>query len=94
MEGPVNHLYDVFEHSEPMFALVSDDEEMPVRDDFEDTVKLIPIAHGVTATTAVELVGGSTRQLETEIARHGAFRIGNLQASYEVRRTSDEPQAR
>jgi hypothetical protein len=89
--------YDVFEHSEPMFALVSD-EDMPyvhtLVDDFDDRVELIPIARDVTAATAAELVGLPVcliGRLEDEVAQYGAFCSGNLQESFEVRRTNDEP---
>jgi hypothetical protein len=91
---PEQHRYDVFEHSEPMFALVSDEQmQNPhlLSDDWDDTVELLELARGVTAETAAELVGGSARQIEAEVARDGAFCIGNLRESFEVRRASDEP---
>jgi hypothetical protein len=91
---PEQHRYDVFEHSIPMFEVVSDEQmQNPqlLSNDWNDTVELLELARGVAAATAAELVGGSARQIEAEVAREGAFCIGNLRESYEVRRASDEP---
>jgi hypothetical protein len=93
---PEQHRYDVFEHSESMFALVSDEEMRHAHsfvDDFDDKVELTQIASGVTAATAAELVELSAHligELEEGIARDGAFCVGNLQESFEVRRTRDD----
>jgi hypothetical protein len=94
---PEQHRYDVFEHSEPMFALVSDEEMQHAHllmDDWDDRVELVEIARGVTAVTAAELVGLSAHsvgELEAGVAQDGAFCIGNLRESFEIRRASDEP---
>jgi hypothetical protein len=63
-------------------------------DDFDDTVEMVKIAHGVTAATAADLVGLSAHligRLEDGVAQDGAFCVGNLQESFEVRRADDEP---
>ena len=63
-------------------------------DDFDDTVKIVQIARGVTAATAAELAGLPASwigQLEGGVARDGVFCVGNLQESSEVRSTNDEP---
>ena len=93
LEDPVN-LYDVFEHSIPMFELVSDEQmQNPhlLSNDWDHTVELLELAHGVTAATAAELVGGSAREIQAEVASDGAFCIGSPLESFEVRRNHDDP---
>ena len=93
---PEQHRYDVFEHSIPMFEVVSDEQmQNPhlLSNDWDDTVKLLPLARGVTAEVAAELVGASAREIEAGVAAEGAFCIGNPLESYEIRKSGerDEP---
>jgi hypothetical protein len=94
---PEQHRYDVFERSEPAFELVSDEEMQRAHshaNDFDDeAVEVVKIARDVTAATAAELIGLSAHligELEEGIARDGAFCVGNLQESFEVRRASND----
>jgi hypothetical protein len=99
MEDQMNR-YDVFGCDVPAFEIVSDEEMLQARsyaaDDFDHKVaaEMVKIAHDVTAATAAELVGLPASwigRLEDEVAQYGAFCAGNLEESFEVRRTNDEP---
>ena len=87
--------YDVFELDEPAFELVSDAEmQSGCAGPTVDLSGGVEIAHAVTLTTAVELVGlppAWADHLEREVAEHGVCGVGNLLESFEVRRTRDEP---
>ena len=71
--------YDVFEFDEPAFELFSDAEmQSGCAGPTVDLSGGVEIAHAVTLTTAIELVGlpsGWADHLEREVAEHS---VGNL----------------